>query len=88
MPAASRDAAGAEEAESSGAPSSFAPVFRPAQTEKEIEARRNSHAYMIEQQEAEEWSSAKLFAPESVQSRAVCDSIFDRPPKAVPMFED
>ena len=40
---ASRDASGPEAAEAA-APSTFAPVFRPAQTEKEIEARRNSHA--------------------------------------------
>lgn len=43
-PASARDASGPDEGENSGAPTTFAPVFRPAQTEKEIEARRNSHA--------------------------------------------
>ena len=42
---------------------------------------------MIEQQEAEEWSNATLYAPDSEESREVCDKIFDRPPASVPMVE-
>ena len=58
------------------ASSSLMPVFRPAQTEKEIEARRNSHAYMVEQQEAEEWSAATLFGANSEESHTVRERMF------------
>ena len=44
------------------------PVFRPAATEKEIEARRSSHAYLMEQLEQEPWVTAKLFPPGSDES--------------------
>ena len=39
------------------------------------------------QQEAEEWSTATLYSPDSEESRAMCDSIFDRPSVAIPMIE-
>jgi len=56
--------------------SAFGPIFRPAQSEKEIEARRNSHAYMAEQQDLEAWSPATLHPPESSESSAVRDAVF------------
>ena len=76
---ADASSSGAHAGDHSEAPTSFTPVFRAAQTEKEIEARRNSHAYMIEQQEAEEWSSAKLRGAESDESKAVREAIFGVP---------
>ena len=58
---------------------SIAPQFRPAQTEREIEARRSSHAYLVEQREAEPWSDATLHPASSETSRAVCASCFQAP---------
>lgn len=57
---------------------SVAPQFRPAQTEREIEARRSSHAFLVEQREAEPWSVATLHAPYSEASNAVCEQCFIR----------
>ena len=67
---------GADSEQADGAPISFAPVFRAALTEREIEMRRNSHAYMVEQQEAEAWSEATLFASESGESSVVRKAVF------------
>ena len=53
-----------------------APLFRPAQTEREIEARRSSHAYLVEQREAEPWSQATLHGPDQPESVAVRDRCF------------
>ena len=50
-------------------PSTIAPVFRPAQTEREIEARRSSHAYLVEQRDAEPWCDATLHPPDSEASK-------------------
>lgn len=44
------------------------PVFRPAATEREIEAQRSSHAYHVEQLEKEPWVTAKLYPPDSDES--------------------
>lgn len=56
-----------------------APHFRPAQTEREIEARRSSHAYLVEQREAEPWSTATLHAADSTASTAVREACFHAP---------
>ena len=53
-----------------------APVFRPAQTEKEIEARRTSHAYLMQQLEQEPWISATLHPPQSDESGLVRERLF------------
>ena len=65
-----------EEEDTAGGATSVAPQFRPAQTEREIEARRSSHAYLVEQRESEPWSAATLFSAESAESRAVRDACF------------
>lgn len=57
-----------EEEETTPAKKATGPVFRPAATEKEIEARRSSHAYLMEQLEQEPWVTAKLFPPGSDES--------------------
>lgn len=56
--------------------STLAPLLRPAQTEREIEARRSSHAYLVEQREAEPWSKATLHAPDSTESIATRERCF------------
>jgi hypothetical protein len=58
---------------------SIAPQFRPAQTEREIEARRSSHAFLVEQREAEPWSQATLHPPGSEAAQAVRAKCFERP---------
>jgi DNA-directed RNA polymerase-3 subunit RPC5 len=68
-----------EEDEEGAAGSAIALQFRPAQTEREIEARRSSHAFLVEQREAEPWSDATLHAADSDASHAVRESIFPRP---------
>ena len=55
---------GEDEDEGGDETSTLTPLFRPAQTEREIEARRSSHAYLVEQREAEPWSEAKLHPPD------------------------
>ena len=47
------------------------PLFRPAQTEREIEARRSSHAFLVEEREKEPWSNANVYSPSSSESIAV-----------------
>ena len=59
-----------------GTGKSVAPQFRPAQTEREIEARRSSHAFLVEQRESEPWSDATLHAADSEESRAVRETCF------------
>ena len=61
--------------ETAGA-STLAPLFRPAQTEREIEMRRSSHAYLVEQREAEPWSKATLHAPDTNEARAMRERCF------------
>lgn len=85
------DGSGAEDAGTLGADEDFgdddddaggstvAPQFRPAQTEREIEARRSSHAYLMEKREAEPWSNATMYERESEDSRAVREAVFGRP---------
>ena len=68
-----------EEEEEDAAGSTIAPQFRPAQTEREIEARRSSHAYLMEQRESEPWSDATLHRAESEASHAVRQRVFARP---------
>ena len=63
--------------EEAGGGATVAPHFRPAQTEREIEARRSSHAYLVEQREAEPWSVATLHAADSVESRNVRGMLLD-----------
>ena len=46
--------------------------------EREIEARRSSHAYLVEQREAEPWSPAKLHAPDARESLAMRERCFGR----------
>ena len=58
----------AEEEETTPAKKVAGPVFRAAATEKEIEARRSSHAYLMEQLEQEPWVTAKFFPPGSDES--------------------
>ena len=66
-----------EEAEDAPGPMrAAAPVFRAAQTEKEIEARRTSHAYLMQQLEQEAWVSATLHPPESESSGVVRERLF------------
>ena len=65
-----------EEEESASAMRAAAPVFRPAQTEKEIEARRTSHAYLMQQLEQEPWISATLHPPQSDESGLVRERLF------------
>ena len=52
------------------------PVFRPAQTEKEIEARRSSHAYLMQQLEQEPWVKAQLHTPGSDASGMARERLF------------
>ena len=66
------------EEETSGGGATVAPHFRPAQTEREIEARRSSHAYLVEQREAEPWSAATLHPADSAESHAVRELCFGR----------
>jgi hypothetical protein len=54
----------------------LAPLFRPAQTEREMEARKSSHAYLVEQREAEPWSPATLHPPDSPRSLEVRERCF------------
>ena len=65
-----------EEEDAPPAMRAAAPVFRPAQTEKEIEARRTSHAYLMQQLEQEPWVSATLHPPESSASGVVRERLF------------
>ena len=56
----------------------IAPLFRPAQSEREMEARKSSHAYLVEQREAEPWSSATIHpldSPCSLEVRERCFSV-------------
>ena len=62
--------------EESGPVRAAAPVFRPAQTEKEIEARRTSHAYLMQQLEQEPWISTTLYPPECDESGLVRERLF------------
>lgn len=64
------------EEEETGPVRAAAPVFRPAQTEKEIEARRTSHAYLMQQLEQEPWISATLHPPQSDESGLVRERLF------------
>lgn len=73
------EAAGEEDEEEGLAPAAIAPIFRPAQTEREIEAQRSSHAYYVEQREAEPWSKATMLAPNSAGSAAVRERCFAPP---------
>ena len=68
-----------DEDDEDAAGAAIAPQFRPAQTEREIEARRSSHAYLMEQREAEPWSDATLHEAESDASQAVRQMLFGRP---------
>ena len=67
-----------EEDAGGGSGATVAPQFRPAQTEREIEARRSSHAYLVEQREAEPWSAATLHPADSAESHAVRELCFGR----------
>lgn len=49
------------------------PLFRPAQTEREIEARRSSHAFLVEEREKEPWSQVQLHTPDSDASVSIRD---------------
>lgn len=69
----------AEDGEDGKPATAIAPQFRPAQTEREIEARRSSHAFLVEQREAEPWSEATLHAPDSDESRMVRSRCFEQP---------
>jgi len=51
-------------------------LLRPAQTEREIEARKNSHAFLVEEREKEPWSKAHLHSPDTPQSVAMRDRCF------------
>ena len=51
-------------------------LLRPAQTEREIEARRSSHAFLVEEREKELWSKAHMHAPESAASVAKREQCF------------
>lgn len=73
------EAAG-EEAEEGAASATLAPVFRAAQTEREIEARRSSYAYLVEQRDTEVWSKATLHPPDAAESLSVRERCF-RPPE-------
>jgi len=52
------------------------PLLRPAQTEREIEARRSSHAFLVEEREKEPWSAAHLHSPGTPESLAMREHIF------------
>ena len=54
----------------------LAQVFKRAETEKELEARRLSHAYFQEQQEAEPWSDVRLFPADSEESIKLRQQLF------------
>ena len=76
---AAADAGSDEEAmeeEETGPRRAAAPLFKPAQTEKEIEARRTSHAYLMQQLEQEPWISTTLYPPESDESGLVRERLF------------
>lgn len=68
-----------DEGEEEAAAATVAPHFRPAQTEREIEARRSSHAYLVEQRESEPWSVATLHAAHSTESHALREQCFRQP---------
>lgn len=69
----------ASEDEDEGAASAIAPIFRPPQTEREIQARRTSHAYLVEQRDAEPWSKAMMYPADSAGSAAVRERCFEPP---------
>jgi hypothetical protein len=71
------DAGSAAEAGGGVAASSLAPLLRPAQTEREMEARLSSHAYLIEQREAEPWCKATLSLPGSRASQETHRACFE-----------
>ena len=65
-----------EEAAPAAAKRAAGPVFRPAQTEKEIEARRSSHAYLMQQLEQEPGVKAQLHTPGSDASGMARERLF------------
>lgn len=73
-----RDAVPAQ-ASSANAPRTPLPttqVFKRAETEKELEARRSSHAYFQEQLDAEPWSEARLLPADSGESVQLRSQLF------------
>jgi len=70
------DKGGASSAEVAQA---IAPIFRLAESEKELEARRASHAYLVEQREAEPWSDVRLHGEHDKESIGMRQSIFGLP---------
>ena len=77
---------GDEEEEEASGGATVAPHFKPAQTEREIEARRSSHAYLVEQRESEPWSVATLYAADSPESIGVREGCFRAPIESLPQL--
>lgn len=50
---------------------SVLPVFKRAETEKEEEARRSSHAYWLEQRESEPWRQLQLHQEDEADTKEV-----------------
>lgn len=69
-----------EELEEAAGSALVAPVFRAAQTEREIEARKSSHAYLLEQRDAEPWRKAILHPPEAPETKETRARCFDVAP--------
>ena len=51
-------------------------LLRPAQTEREIEARRSSHAFLVEEREKEPWSTARMHSPDAPAAVAMRQHCF------------
>lgn len=51
-------------------------LLRPAQTEREIEARRSSHAFLVEEREKEPWSTARMHTPDAPAAVAMRQHCF------------
>mmetsp|Transcript_46713 Transcript_46713/g.77308 ORF Transcript_46713/g.77308 Transcript_46713/m.77308 type:complete len:238 (-) Transcript_46713:152-865(-) len=56
--------------------SRIAPILKRAETEREREARRSSHAYLMEQREAEPWRSAMLISEDKASTIELRNDLF------------
>ena len=67
-----------DDEEDEGGGATVAPHFRPAQSEREIEARKNSHQALVDHIATEPWSAATLHRAHSEESRAMREVCFKR----------
>mmetsp|Transcript_7584 Transcript_7584/g.23623 ORF Transcript_7584/g.23623 Transcript_7584/m.23623 type:complete len:245 (-) Transcript_7584:158-892(-) len=69
-------ATGTSGANNPGEATSVLPVFKRAETEKEEEARRTSHAYWLQQREAEPWRKVIMHEEGDLETNLIRSSVF------------